>query len=351
MAETPDLGAAETAFTEAETTFKRVETEYISAQDAWKADENNEALKSAFTEHETKYNQSKATYDSAKTALDDLKAAANKGYWPENWRDQYVEKQVGKDGKPLADADKTKLLKRLARYTSPQAALDALISAQDKIASGKLASKLPENPTEEELKQWRKDNNVPEDSKSYNLTLGEGLVVGEDDKAIVEGFLEHAHKSNMPQNHVTDVLNWYYSNEDKIIAQRHEADATYLQESTDELRNEWGTEFRSNVNLISNFFADAPEGLYEQIRTARAADGTPLGSMPNLMRFFAGKARELNPAGALVPGTGTKQMDSLIDEIETLEKRMGSDENWHKDTRAHERYQALIAARDNLKTK
>lgn len=349
MADTPDLGAAEETFNTAEASFTEAETNFNAAQEAFKADESNEELKTAFTEQEELYKTATTAREEAKTALDELKESSKKGYWPEDWRERYVDKQADKDGKPLDDAAKEKLMKRLARYDSPRAVTDAMLNAQNKISSGALTKIPGKDATPEELADYRQQVGIPEDSKGYDLTLNEGLVIGDEDKALIGGFLEAAHSANYTQEQVTDGLNWFYDNQERMIAERHEADSKYRAGSEDELRNEWGPEYRPNLNLLQNYLAaDFDEGVPELIAGARLADGTPFGNHPAILRGLVAKARAANPMGALVPGSGTKQHDQMVSDIESLEKKMEEGSLKGKD---QERYLKLVSLRDKIPEK
>ena len=353
MAETPEeiLGAAEQAFTTAETGFIEAETSFNTAQEAYKADESNKELKTTFTEQEALFTTATETRDAAKTALDDLKTAANKGYWPEDWKERYVDKLTDKAGKPLDKAGKEKMMTRMARYASPRAAMDAMVAAQNKISAGGMIKIPDKDSTPDEIAQYRKDMGIPEEAKGYDLTLGEGMVIGDEDKEMVDGFLKAAHAGNYSQQQVTDGLNWYYQQQENSLAARHEADATHHAAAEEELRKEWGPEYSANRNLMANYLStDFGEGIAELITGARLTDGTPLANHPDILRGFVAKARAANPLGALVPGSGTLQHEQLVDEIAALEKKMGED-SWAEDKKSQDRYLKLIALRDKVPEK
>ena len=352
MADTPEgLGAAEEAFTQAEEGFTTAETTYNETKTAFEADPENEELKATFTEHETVFKTAQEARDAAKTALDELKGNATKGYWPEDWKERYVEKQVDKAGKPLDDVAKDKMMKRLARYASPRAALDAMINAQNKISAGSMTKIPGKDSTPEEIAQYRKDMGIPEDVKGYDLTLADGMVVGDEDKELVGSFLQAAHANNYSQQQVTEGLNWFYKQQEAGLAQRYEADATHRAGAEEELRQEWGPEYQANHNLMANYLnTDFGEGIAELITGARLADGTPLANHPDILRGFVAKARAANPLGALVPGTGTKQHAQMVDEIAALEKKMG-EEGWADDKKSQDRYLKLVAIRDKVPEK
>jgi hypothetical protein len=272
-----------------------------------------------------------------------------KGYWPEDWKERYVDKLTDKAGKPLDDAGKEKMMKRLARYASPRAAMDAMINAQNKISAGDMTKIPGKDASPEEIAQYRKDMGIPEEAKDYDLTLSDGLVIGEDDKESVNSFLEIAHAGNYTQEQVSAGLSWYYKSQEDALAARFEADKTHKAAVEEELREEWGAEYRSNVNLMANYLGtDFDEGVAELITGARLADGTPLANHPGILRGFVAKARAANPMGALVPGSGTKQHDQMVAEIETLEKKMEEGALKGKD---QERYLKLVSMRDKVPEK
>ena len=259
------------------------------------------------------------------------------GTWPEDWREQYAK-------------DDEKTLKRLQRYASPQAALDAMIAAQDKIRSGVLKSALPENATPDQLKQWREENGIPESPDKYDVGLPDGLSINEHDKALVDGFLNSAHAANMDPKQVKQTMAWYFTEQQKQIDAVAEADAQSKRAAEDELRGEWGGEYRQNINLINGMMDTAPAGVRENFMGARLADGSILENNPQVLRYLIGLAREINPVATVVPGAGVNTASAIDNEIAALEGRMRNDRTaYFKDNKAQARYRELITARDRFK--
>jgi hypothetical protein len=337
MADTPEeqLGAAQKSFDDSAAGLVTAQESMDAASAAFKEDEKNEELKTAFTESETSFNGLQKTHTGLETTLKDLQLSlkGDDGYWPTDWREKY------------ADGD-DKMEKRLARYASPQAAIDAMVSAQNKISSGNMSLKLTKESTPEDIKEFRTQNSIPEEPKGYSLDMSEGLVVGDDDKEMLKGFLESAHGSNFSQDQVTAGLEWYYGEQERMQQEQYANDLNFKSAAEDELRQEWGVEYTPNRNLMANFLSsDFEEGIGDLIAGARLADGTMLANHPAILRGFVAKARAANPMGALVPGSGAQQLDAIVDEIAALEARMG-DETWYKDKKAQDRYMKLVSARD-----
>lgn len=229
--------------------------------------------------------------------------------WGEDWRKQYA-------------GDDEKLQKRLDRYASPKAALDALVAAQNKISSGELKTVLPPDASDEERSAWRADNGIPESADGYEIQLGEGVVIGEADKPTVDSFLERAHNSNLHPDQVNEALDWYFDQQEEQILQRETQDEELRQTFEEELRAEWGQDFRRNVQLANNIL---PDEIKEKLIFARLADenGTPLGSDPEVIRWLTGLAREINPIATVVPGSGANAMQAIESEVAELKGMMG----------------------------
>ena len=269
------------------------------------------------------------------------------GHWPESWREDSLEVFKDKKGEPLQEKDQEKLLKRLSRYASPKDAIKALINAQDRLASGGLIQKPGKDSTPEEMAQYRKDMGIPEAPSQYNTTLDDGLVIGEEDKPVIEAFLKEAHESNCTQEQVTRLMNWRFREEERERSERFEADVKHRKDVEDHLRQEWGPEYRQNLNMSINLLNQHyDEGTVNFLMGARGADGSPLMNNPGYLSGLVAQARAANPAGALVPGSGTKQHDGIVERIVALEKKMRTDGSLKgKD---QEDYLKLISARDNV---
>ena len=272
------------------------------------------------------------------------KGKGDEGYWPNDWR------------KNIAGED-DKLLKRLERYASPKALSDALVSVQNRISAGELRGTLPKNATEEQVKQWREENGVPESPEKYELALPKGLVIGEDDKPIIDDMLKSLHGVNATSAQVSQAVSFYYSAIEKAESDRQAADATAARAAEDALRNEWGPEFRANMNAIDGLLATAPGDVKEQIKFGRLADGTPIMANADAIRWLNSLSREINPVTTLVPNAGADVSGSIDAEIKAIEKDMGAPKGspehkayWGDDKR-QARYRALLEAKDRSQKK
>jgi hypothetical protein len=272
--------------------------------------------------------------------------AANESWARPDWRESYAKQRGGDD----------KLVNRLSRYASPDAALDALVSMQTKLSAGELrvSTPFPVNGTDDQKAEWRRGNGIPDKPENYKIDLGGGLVVGEEDKPVVDSFLKAAHASNLPASQVNSLLKWYFTDlVEGETAKRHELDQRVAQEVDDKLHVEWGQEYRKNKVLIEAYIdGSGPPGLKDMLFSARLADGTPLASNLEVLRWLADRAREFNPTLALVPGDPSMAGKTIGDEMANLQAQMANknSEYWKgpKAQQLQERYRKLLEARDRL---
>lgn len=235
-------------------------------------------------------------------------AAAAKAPWGEKWREEYA----GTD---------EKVLKRLQRYTTPKAALDGLIEAQNKIADGSY-KKLPENATTEQIAEYRKANGIPETPDKYLEKLPGGLVIGDEDKPFIEKFTKAFHDKNADPSVVHAAIKTYYDIMDEQEGLRAEANTAAKTATEDALRAEWGADYRANTNLINAFVGSMPKALQEELFQSAKPDGTQIMNNPAMLQWLAQQARELNYTGAVLPN-GEASAKSLESEINTIKALMG----------------------------
>lgn len=251
---------------------------------------------------------------------------------PDDWRSQIA-------------GDDEKLSKQLERHTDLMSVLKSGFEAQQKIRKGEVSSGLPENPTDEQLAEWREANGVPEAADKYEFNLEEGLVLGESDQRIADGVKEIAHKHNLPTAALNDLTNAW------LKGREAEAQATAQQDGVDtqtcdrQLKEMWGGDVETNKNIVMNHLAQLPESVREDFMNGRLANGKAWFNSPEVMGFFADSARALNPAGTVVPNSNNP-VQAIDTEIAALEARMG-DADWHKDKAAQKRYMELVEAKEN----
>ena len=260
------------------------------------------------------------------------------GDWPSDWR-----AKLSPDGKHS---------KTLDRLTSPNALLDSYIALRQKVDSGELKSTAPypDKGTPEDQVAWRKSHGIPESADGYAPHFSDGLVIGDEDKPFVDGFLQAAHASNAAPQVVNGILHWYYGEQERVLAEREELDAQVLTQTEDTLRAEWGGEYRTNINTIKGLVDTVPESVREQFMNARLGDGTALFSHPDIARWLAMTARTVNPMATVVPGAGANISGAIDDEITSIEKVMKENRKaYNSDEKMQARLRELYGARERAK--
>lgn len=276
----------------------------------------------------------------AATAAPETKPAVE-GYWPADWSDRLSK----------GDEKRANVLKRFA---SVEALADGYIAANNRIRSGELKAALPANAKPEELAAWRKDNGIPEKHTEYDLKFDNGVVIGEEDKPVIDKFLEAAHGTNMRPEQVRAAVEWYYRNQETVAAETAKRDETHRQETLDNLNAEWGKDFRTNMNIVHSVLARFPTEVRDALEGARLPDGRGVFNHPEVIRAFASIGREINPAGILVPSGGGDIAKGLKDEITQIRGWMNSPrqskegKKYWSDESVQARYRELLDAESKL---
>ena len=263
--------------------------------------------------------------------------------------DKPVATEFPEDWRGIMAGDDEKTRKILDRYASPQAAAKALLDFRQKLSAGELAKPLGDNPTDEELADYRANLGIPDKASDYNTEF-DGVVYGEEDKAIIGDFLEHAHQANYTPAQVEAGLKWYNDFQEKQLADQADADATTVNNTIDELRLEYGADYRRNMNVLDSHLASVFGDMAEEIKNARLADGTPLLAHAQVIRAFVNAAVENNPLATVVPGAGANQASAVDDEIAKIEKLMRTNPNeYWRDEAKQARLRELYGASQRLK--
>lgn len=229
--------------------------------------------------------------------------------FPENWREQ------------LAGENK-QLLTYLKRFSSPKTLGEGAFAMRQKVAGGELKSVLPDKATPEEVKAWRAENGVPETAEGYLKDLPNGVVVGKDDKPMLELFVKDMHDANVPAQGVQAAIAGYYKLHEKIVADQVDADKRTWGESQDALRSEWGPEFRGKANRITGYIEKLPDGLGELLVNARLADGSKFLGNAKALRWLDSTLNEIDPQGTVIGPTAGSAGTGPSEELAGIRKLM-----------------------------
>lgn len=249
----------------------------------------------------------------------------------------------------MAGEDK-ELLGFLGRYASKDAALKAFKKTNDDIKKGVYRKPLSDDPTPDEIAAYRKDFGVPDKPEGYLEKLPEGLVIGDDDRPMVESFLAKMHSANAPAAVTSAALDAYYELVDQQAAAESEANATAKAAGEDALRSEWGGDYRRNLNILQSHLSTLPEAVTAAITGGRGPDGIALANNPEIIKWLTGLALESNPVATVVPGAGANQESAIADEIATIERTMRENRPaYNRDEKMQTRYRELLTARERIK--
>jgi hypothetical protein len=226
-----------------------------------------------------------------------------------------------------------KAQKVLERYASPEAVAEALMHARDKIASGQTRQLLKADASPEEVAEFRAANDIPASPAEYDTALPDGLVIGEADKPLVEGFLKTAHEKNWPKGTVKEGLAWYYSEQNRQAEAWHVADDAGKKAVEADLRQEYGAEYPKYVRVANDFMSAAGPEFANSLMQARMPDGTLVGSNPAAVRWLVNTALKLEPLATITPAANSTSLATAQTELAGLIKESGDRKGayWAKD--------------------
>lgn len=261
--------------------------------------------------------------------------------WPSDWRER------------IAGSNKD-YLKELSRYDSPPGVWKKVKNLEKALSQRAVDKPRPTDEEAEELKAWRAEKGIPEAPEGYieKLELANGKVLGELDKPVAEQFAKFAFENDIPKGITDKVINYQLEYVEGLQAQQAEQDETFRDESLTALKEEYGADYKRNINAISTLFTDAPEGLVDRIILGRTADGRKFGDDPEVVKWLVGIAKAANPAATLVPqggGDSTKGLEQQIAEIESYMHTNRAE--YFKDEAKQTRYRELLDARAKLQSR
>lgn len=263
---------------------------------------------------------------------------AVKSTWPDTWR---VDMSGGDE----------KEIKQLERYATPADIWRKARALEQRLSSGELKSALPKDATEDQVKQWRVENGIPESPDKYDIKFDEDM--DDSEKARYSEVLKFAHESNLTSSQAQRIIDGIREIGDKRAEERQAKDQQIAQATQDALRAEFGADYRQNINMIHGLLETAPSGVKARLLGGRMADGTPIGSDPSVLKFLATLARQINPITTLVPGAGANIAGAIDDEMAKLEKMMGdrASEYWKGPSaeKNQARYRELASAKARAK--
>lgn len=253
----------------------------------------------------------------------------------------------------LAGDDKD-ALKRLERFTKPADLYKSYRSLETKLSSGEYRRNLPEGASAEEMATWRKENGIPDKAEVYveKLALPQGIVLGDEDKPVVDAFAQMAQGKNWTPSQFNDAVSWYYQTQNQLAATQQKADQDFMATTEDALRVEWGADYRRNLNVIGSIRDMMPESLQGRLMSGRTADGKMIGNDPEMLSWLVSLGRELNPAATLLPAGTSDPGKSIQDELNSIrELRRNDPDKYDQNKTLQARELELLDAVSKLKSR
>lgn len=231
----------------------------------------------------------------------------------------------------------------MRRYASPDAVASALIAAQNRISAGELKPVLGKNPTPEQMVEYRSANGIPEKPEGY---AAEDLKITSGEKPFFDQLFTKAHETNQTPEQVKATIALWRDVQVQVAEAQQTSDEAGRDAATDQLRAEWGTDFRRNTNLISGMLdGSGSQELKGMFLDARLPNGEKVGNNADVMRMLVGLALVGNPTGVVVPGGSGDLSKGIKDALDEITKVMKTDrDKYNKDSKMQTRYRELTDA-------
>jgi hypothetical protein len=268
-----------------------------------------------------------------------------------DWREKLTS-ALPEDQKPKAE-------QYLKTRSSPFEILRAGMSADAKISElTRDRVKIPtgKNDDPKDVAAFRKARGVPESPEKYDVRVPEEYgELSPLDQELKDEFLKKAHENHWSQRDIDLAIDTHFTIQRLAAAEQAKQIVGAQQAAIDELRVEYGKEYRPNVELVNRMFEQelSEVGLTEpdqrrEFLSQRFTNGMALGEYPPFVKMMVKLARERADDGALVMGETTDGGD-IDGRVKTIMDKM------HTDPKEYERMQPelqrLIAAQNRRKGK
>lgn len=286
-----------------------------------------------------------ATEDAAK---EEKVAKEHKPYWPDDWREKLAEHMSAGDKKAY-----NKELNRLKRITDPSGVYGLYREMESKLTGGGLIKMPGKNASEDEVKAFRQALGWTEKPEEMldKLALADGVVLGDDDKPILNEFIASVHGATSAAEFASKATNWYFARQEAAAAAMDDADDEFRREAEAAIKDEWGPAFKRRSNAIGTVFATAPGGadvknensLFSRLMGGRTADGKLIGNDPDMLRWLDSIRSEINPAASVVED-GNQTGLSIDNELQQIKNMRRTDPRRYWSGTVQTREQELLAA-------
>ena len=169
----------------------------------------------------------------------------------------------------------------IEKFTEIDALAKSYINATQMIGKDKVA--VPnKNSTDDQWNEVYDKLGRPESAEKYSLNA-KSEVVPIDDNAIKQ-FAENAHQLGLNNKQAQGILEFYKNNMEGMAQQAKVDTETAQVQSEQQLRQEWGREFDTNIKKAG---ALAKANMNPEILDMQLKDGMRLGDHPEIIKGFA----------------------------------------------------------------
>ena len=219
----------------------------------------------------------------------------------------------------------------IEKFTEIDALAKSYINATKMIGQDKVA--LPnKNSTEDQWNEVYDKLGRPESADKYSLNVKSDVVPI--DEGSIKQFADNAHKLGLNQKQAEGILDFYKSNMEGIAQQSKVDTETAQAQSAQELRQEWGREFDTNVKKAG---ALAKANMNPEILDMELKNGMRVGDHPEIIKGFAKIAGMMSEDNMVT--TESEQVNSNKDIESEISSIMNNREGpyWNKQHPDHDK--------------
>jgi hypothetical protein len=231
--------------------------------------------------------------------------------WREDWRTA------------LSQGDE-KRAKQLERFSTPEAVAKALFDTRERLSSTRAAPEPPEEATEVELKEWRKQAGIPETPEGYQIAFPKEIEASETDKAELGEFLKFMHGKHVAPRAAAAAFEFYMNARGQSAERAAQAAEDATLEHLAQLRSAYpGREYKRNIGLAndylnSHFAGPDAQAALDTILAARLPNGVQLTNYAPFVSAIVAMARQAATEDDLISGDAGGGARSVDEEYQEL---------------------------------
>lgn len=233
-----------------------------------------------------------------------------------SWKEE-LKKQVGDDAK---------LLKIIDKFKSPKDILTSNAELTKKLSSTRALPELPENATEEQIKEFREAAGIPDQATGYELEL----EIPESYKEGLDTYLKIAHQNNRPLTEVKKAVADYLKVEEARSQVIRDQIAAANIASEKEMKDSWGQNYDTNKAVNNAFFEKIFGEDAELIKNAYLPDGTKVGENAKVLTKLLDVSKNTIGAATIISNNIVKDVTTIQDRLKSLDNMAldGSSPYW-----------------------